>query len=80
MLVALDWVWLAMVDSGSMMLFESKSIVAYSGLCTFADELSSSRAPLLTGEDGRRLQQKAWHEIVTALSKDVPEVSNLVRV
>jgi len=32
-------------------------------------------APLLQ----KQLQQKVWHEIVTALSKDVPEVIDLVR-
>lgn len=40
---------------------------------------SSRKAPLLDGELGARLQQKVWHEIVAALSKDVPDVLDLTR-
>jgi len=29
---------------------------------------------LLEGEQGARLQQKIWYEVVDALRKDVPEV------
>ncbi|TKA71436.1 hypothetical protein B0A49_04421 [Cryomyces minteri] len=36
-------------------------------------------APLLKGEDGRRLQEQVWHEITDALRKDVPEVLEVMK-
>ncbi len=36
-------------------------------------------AMLLEGEQGARLQQKIWYEVVYALRKDVPEVINYTR-
>jgi hypothetical protein len=40
----------------------------------------SRPAPLLLGEVGETLQKKAWFEIVSALRRDVPEVTGLIKV
>lgn len=38
-----------------------------------------SDAASLSGEKGTELVEKVWHDILTSLSKDVPEVPQLAK-
>jgi hypothetical protein len=37
-----------------------------------------SSAPLLTGEEGERLRERVWREIIEALRRDVPGVDDAI--
>lgn len=37
-------------------------------------------SPALEGEEGRKLEERVWHEVVDALRRDVPEVMEVVKV
>jgi hypothetical protein len=39
----------------------------------------SSKYKLLTGEDGEKLQEKVWHELLDSLRKENPEVMEIAK-